>query len=69
MTFRVGDVVWVDEGDSAGCYDFGGEVEKVAGDGTLTIRVKSHPIYAGAAYGSLRETHPDNAELDSSWLR
>jgi len=53
--FKIGDVVWVDEGDNYGCTEYGGVVERIAKDGTLSIRVTSHPIGHGAATGSLRK--------------
>lgn len=40
----IGDQVWVDEGDSIGCYEFGGTIEKIHEDGTITVRVKSQAI-------------------------
>lgn len=58
MDVTVGDTVWIDEGDGAGCVEFRGVVENISGD-LLYVRVNSTPIGPGAASGSLRSAHKD----------
>lgn len=68
--FKVGDVVWVDEGDGVGCYEYGGTVEAIDPDtGELIVRVETHPILVGVPTGELRATDPDCAEVDDRWKR
>jgi hypothetical protein len=59
-----GDNVWIDEGDSAGCFEFGGVVETVYEDGSLDVRVSSTPIVVGAATNSLRHVDPQYVSVD-----
>lgn len=65
--FKVGDVVWVDEGDSYDCFEFGGVIEQIREDGWLGIRCESHPIGCGVPTGALRFTPPEGAELSDEW--
>jgi hypothetical protein len=60
--YVVGQQIWVDEGDSVGCAEFGGTIEAVD-DGVLIVRVSSHPILVGVARGSLRRVDPELVDV------
>lgn len=56
--FKVGDVVWVDEGDGYGCVEYRGKIVEVMASGELKIKVTSTPIGPGAAKDSIRYADP-----------